>query len=270
MEQRKPVAPGLVFTPTTRLNFTNVHFNVKRKPWDNPRLRQAVSLALDRHAMIRTVFQGGAQRGGVNGPPPDGNWGLPEEELKDLPGYGDFERSRQQAREIMRDLGYGETNRLKYILSTRVSPVYVEPATFTIAALKDVYMDGELKQFESGQWYGVVARRDYTVAVNSTGVSADDPDVNFYENFTCNSIRNYSDYCNPAVEKLIDTQSQEFDTAKRKKLVWEIDKRLVTDGARIILAFRINYNAMWPHVKNLIPHANQYTYGRMQEVWLDR
>ena len=54
----------------------------------------------------------------------------------------------------------------------------------------------------------------------------DDPDQIFYENYVCGSERNYSGYCNPEVDKLVDQQSMEADPGKRKQLVWEIERRL--------------------------------------------
>ena len=49
-----------------------------------------------------------------------------------------------------------------------------------------------------------------------------------------------------------------------------IQKKLEDDAARPMLAWRFDDYAHWPHVKNLIPRHTIYSYGRMQEVWLDR
>jgi peptide/nickel transport system substrate-binding protein len=70
--------------------------------------------------------------------------------------------------------------------------------------------------------------------------------------------------------KLIDQQSQELDVKKRYALVAQIQKKLEEDGARPMMGWRLDYFAMWPHVKNLTPHHNLYNYGRMQDVWLDK
>jgi peptide/nickel transport system substrate-binding protein len=70
--------------------------------------------------------------------------------------------------------------------------------------------------------------------------------------------------------KMIDQQSQELDQQKRRALVAQIQKKLEEDAARPIMGWRLDYLAHWPYVKNLIPHHNIYSYGRMQEVWLDR
>jgi peptide/nickel transport system substrate-binding protein len=69
---------------------------------------------------------------------------------------------------------------------------------------------------------------------------------------------------------MIDEQSQMTDPMKRRRLVSDIQKRLEQDGARPILGWSNDFYAMWPYVKNLVPHQSVYNYARFQEVWLDR
>ena len=81
--------------------------------------------------------------------------------------------------------------------------------------------------------------------------AVDDPDQSFYENYSCGSERNYTNYCNREIEKLFDQQSIEKDVAKRKKLVWDIDKKLQEDVARPII-FHARTGSCWqPYVKNV-------------------
>ncbi|MEI4896660.1 hypothetical protein Q8G71_35815, partial [Klebsiella pneumoniae] len=85
---------------------------------------------------------------------------------------------------------------------------------------------------ESSQWFAKIARNDYSVGLNLTGNGIDDPDQAFYENYACGSERNYTHYCNKELEALFDKQSVETDVEKRKKMVWDIDKKLQEDVAR--------------------------------------
>jgi peptide/nickel transport system substrate-binding protein len=80
-------------------------------------------------------------------------------------------------------------------------------------------------------------RKDYKIGLNLTGGGVDDPDQQLYENYGCGSPRNYTGYCNPELEKQFDRQSIEADEAKRKKLVWEIERDLAEDGARPIIFY---------------------------------
>jgi peptide/nickel transport system substrate-binding protein len=116
-----------------------------------------------------------------------------------------------------------------------------------------------------------VARKEYAVGMNLTGVGVDDPDVNFYENYACKSERNYTQYCNPDVEKLIEAQSREADVEKRKKLVWQIEHQLNEDGARPIIYHDRAAHCWQPQVKGFTLRENSiYNGWRFEDVWLDK
>ena len=102
-------------------------------------------------------------------------------------------------------------------------------------------------------------------------VSPADPDQQFYENFVCGAVRNYTGYCTREVDELIDRQSAEADPAKRKPLVWEIERRLVEDGARPIIFYPRGGTCMQPYVTGLVTMVNSIYNGyRMEDVWLDK
>ena len=156
-------------------------------------------------------------------PPPEGVWGLPSEVLATLPGYGsDVHKNRTEARKLMEGLGYGPDKRQRLKVSVRNVPLLRDPAVILIDQLKQIYIDGELEAVETANWFSKLARRDYQIGFIFIPGGVDDPDQQFYENYSCGSERNYSEYCNTDVEKLFNRQSIEPDQAKRKELVWEI------------------------------------------------
>jgi peptide/nickel transport system substrate-binding protein len=103
------------------------------------------------------------------------------------------------------------------------------------------------------------------------GTAVDDPDVYFYQNYVCNSARNYMGYCDQIFDKMVDQQSMEADPAKRKKLVWDIDHKLQEDMARPVI-YHLRAATCWqPEVKGLTMMTNsQYNGWRFEDVWLDR
>src|SRR5438876_545726 len=202
--------------------------NRSKPPFDNPELRRAMGLTLDRRAFIDILGDGQGEIGGAMQPPPGGSWGMPPEVLQTLPGYGsDVAKNRTEAREIMRKLGYGPDKRLAVTVMTRNAPSYRDAAVLLIDQVKEIYIDGTLNAIDTTQWYPTVMRKDYAVGVTVSENGLDDPDQQFYENFSCGAERNYTGYCNAEVDQLIDRQSSELDTAKRKQIVWEIDRKLV-------------------------------------------
>src|SRR5260370_38109782 len=113
-------------------------------------------------------------------------------------------------------------------------------------------------------------RKDSIVGLNLTG-SGDDPNQSLYTNSTCGAELNYNGYCNPEVDALIDRQSIEADQEKRKKLVWEIERRLAEDGARPIIFYNRGATCWQPHVKGLTIMVNSIVNGwRMEDLWLDK
>ena len=251
---------------------TNLVVNREAPPFDNAGIRRAMALVLDRKAYIDILSEGRNDAGGAMLPPPEGVWGMPPEMLRTLPGYGDDQAANQaEAQKIMRELGYGPDKRLKVKVSTRNIPVYRDPAVILIDQLKQIFIDGELDVVETAIWSAKVARKDYVIGLNLTGSGVDDPDQQFYENYACGSQRNYTAYCDPAIDALIDRQSMEIDQEKRKRIVWEIDRKLQEDAARPIIMHARSATCWNPRVKNMTIMVNSiYNGWRFEDVWLEK
>jgi peptide/nickel transport system substrate-binding protein len=249
----------------------NLIVNRDKPPFDDPELRRAMALSLDRKAFIDIIAEGQGDIGGVMQPPPEGLWGMPPEMLTTLPGYDpDVAKNRAEARSIMQRIGYGPNNRIKVKISTRDLPFFRDPAVILTDQLKEVFIDGELETIDSTNWLPKVMRKDYIVGLNLTGAGSD-PDQSLYTSYTCGAELNYGGYCNPAVDKLIDQQSAEADQEKRKQLVWEIERRLAEDGARPIIFYNRGATCWQPHVKGLTIMVNSIVNGwRMEDVWLEK
>ena len=249
----------------------NLLVNRDNPPFDNPDIRRAMMLTIDRKAYLDTISEGQGQIGGAMQSPPPGLWGLPPDQLATLPGYGpDVEKSREEARALMQKHGYGPDHRLAVKVQTRNIAQYRDPAIILIDQMKQIYIDGELEVVETANWFPRIARKDYTVAGNLSGSGVDDPDAYFFEHYACGSERNYTNYCTPELEKLYVKQSEEPDQEKRKKLVWEIDRKLTEDGARPIV-YRYNLGTCWyPRVHGITIMVNSIFNGwRMEDVWLE-
>jgi peptide/nickel transport system substrate-binding protein len=269
-EQLKKAVPQIEVTVANQNVNDNIIMNIKKPPFDNLKVRLAVSHGIDRRGLIQAVHQGGAIVGASMAPKPYGVWGLPDKELLTLPGYGKAADEKDRARKLLAEAGYSPQSPLRVEIVTRAVAIYVDMAAFVINELKQIGIEATLKQIETAQWHAMATRGEFQIGANLTGIGPDDPDANFYENFGCGSPRNYSQYCSEAIAKLIDEQSQELDGKKRLALVQTIQRKLEEEAARPLLDWRLDYFVTWPHVKNLIPHQSIYNWGRMQEVWSDK
>jgi peptide/nickel transport system substrate-binding protein len=251
----------------------NTHLLINRvqPPFDNPDLRRAMALTIDRKAYIDTLGQGEGEIGGVLQPPPAGLWGMPPEQIAELPGYGlDVQKNREEARALARKLGYGPDNRLKIKVTTRDWSVYRDPAVLLIDQLKQIYIDGELELVDTPQYFPKIQRKDYTVALNLQ-TAGPDPDPTVQAFYGCGSNLNWDNYCNLEMDKMIEAQSREGDAAKRKKILWTIERKLANDNVRPIIFYRRGGTCERPYVKGLTIMVNSiFNSWRMEDVWLDK
>jgi peptide/nickel transport system substrate-binding protein len=204
----KSQAPKAVCQISTQYVSRNLIVNRESAPFNNPQIRKAMALAIDRKAFIKILTEDTGNEGGAMLPLPEGLWGMPKEELEKMTGYGpNVESNQAEARKIMEGLGYSAGNPLKVKISTRDIAIY----------------------------------------------------------------RNYTQYCNADVEKLIEAQSREADVEKRKRLVWQIEHKLNEDGARPIIYHDRAAHCWQPHVRNFTVHENSiYNGWRLEDVWLDK
>jgi peptide/nickel transport system substrate-binding protein len=271
MEAAKKGKPDLVVLEGDSNVNDNVLVNFKRAPLNDPRVRRAINLALDRKAYLIGPRQGAATFGGAMQPRPTGIWGLPAAEVSKLPGMGDPVKQKAEARKLLAEAGFGPSNPMKLTVSTRALAIYVDTASWMVDQLRQVGVDAVLEQIETGVWHPKMTRLDFQVALNLTGTAVDDPDAMFFENYRCGSQRNFSGYCSEEIDRLMVEQSQTLDRAKRQALVNEIDRKLQLDGARLILGWGKHWAVHQPRVKNFAHHDNSiFNASRFQDVWLDK
>lgn len=269
----KATAPNAICEVVATGVTVNLIVNSASAPFDNPDIRLAMALTIDRDAFITILSEGQFQRGTAMLPAPEGRWAMPEEMLANVPGYGpDVAGSRAKALKLMEAAGHTKDNPLRIKVSTRNTAIYRDPAVILIDQLKEINILAELEVIDGSQWHATVARKDYQVGLNLTGVGVDDPDVNFYENYWCTSQRNYTGYCNKDLEKLIEKQSEIADFEERRKVVWEIDQKLQEDGARPMIYHGRGGTCWQPHVKGIVHPANSSYNGwsQFEQVWLDK
>ena len=212
-------APNAICELTPTNVSRNLIVNRDKPPFDNPDIRRALALTLDRKAFIDTINEGKADIGGAMLPPPEGIWGMPMEMLMTLPGYDpDVAKNREEARKIMEDHGYGPNNRLHI---TCVDAQY--PAISRSGGHSDRPIEADLYRRRARRnRYGQLVSQSHAqglhVGLNLGENGVDDPDQNFYENFACGAERNYTGYCNRELEKEFDEQSMEADPEKHASI----------------------------------------------------
>src|SRR5262249_61963869 len=104
-DQLKKAVPQLVYHQVAQNVTDNVIMNVKKPPFDNPKVRLAVSYAIDRRGLIQASHQGGAVLGAAMLPRPYGVWGMVEKDLLTMPGYGPAADMKARAEKLPAEAG---------------------------------------------------------------------------------------------------------------------------------------------------------------------
>jgi len=266
-------APNAICEMTPTPVAMNLLVNRDTAPFNDPDIRRAMQLTIDRKSFLDIIAEGQGDINGAMQSPPAGLWGLPPEILATLPGYGpDVAANRAEARKLMEKRGYGPDHRLAVKVATRNIAQYRDPAIILIDQMKEIYIDGELDIVETANWNPEVTRRNYMVGLENTGAAVvDDPDQQLYESYACESDRNFTGYCNRPLEDLFHRQSREVDQKKRKQLVWDIDTTLQREGARPVIFHTRGATCWHPRVKGLTAMVNSmYNGWRMEDVWVQK
>jgi peptide/nickel transport system substrate-binding protein len=233
--------------------------NAKHKPYDDIRVRQAISLAIDRDAAIKVVKEGAASRGGYM--VPGGVWAISEADLRAVPGYD--KPDLQKAKQLLSAAGVSS---LDAASPTRND--FKPYAEFIKDQLSKVGINVNIALSDTATAQPKLQNGDYDLGAWIIGINVDDPDATFAELATSDAVRNWSHVTDPKIDDLFQKQSTTMDTNERKKIVQELEKTALNAFQIVSTYFEQLPFAYWKQVRNMTFHSSLYTSRRMESVWL--
>ncbi len=264
-QARQRVGSRGVIARLTQMSLLTVEMNAGRKPWGDPRVRQAVSMAIDRKAAIQVMTDGAGEVSGMM--PPGGQWALPAEELRKLPGYApDKDAERAQARKLLAEAGF--PNGFKGAALVRRGEQFESAAILIKDQLGQIGIDLGLEVQETATFYARLNKRDFEIYAGSYSTAVDDPDAIFGQNYLCGAGRNYSGMCVAEVEKLFLEQSQIRDRSARLPVVHQLQRVALQNVMKAVLGFRVTFYLYSTVVRNYRPHYSRYLAESREQVWL--
>ena len=271
MADLKAQVPGANYAIDQSNSHYQVHLNQSRPPFDDPRVRRALNLTIDRHEFVQVITGGQGAVGGAMLPSPAGVWGMSPEEIATIPGFeSNIEANRAAARKLMQEAGYGPDKPLHVPLITRNVGIFRSVSVLLMDHMRKIGIDSEMKLVETAQWDIVQGGGDWPILATSYGSPADDPDVVLYDGFACDSNSNFTHYCVKDMQARIEAQSAEMDPVKRIRMVREIDRALMEESVRPVLVHNAHCVCQHPYVRGFVSSGNGlYNNWRMEDVWLD-
>ncbi len=243
--------------------------NARRRPFDDARVRRALTLAVDRWGGSRALSQisflgpvGGVMR-------PGGPYATPEAELQRLAGFGrDIQAARQEARRLLREAGVPEG--FEFTLKNRNIPMPYQPGgIYLIDQWRQVGLNPRHVIQETGPYLADLRAGNYDVAVDFTCDFYDDPDVQLAKFLSADrSPANYAGYTDRLLDGLYRQQSRERNPQRRLQIVRQFERRVLSDRA-------YQYHLLW--WRRIVPHWKRlqgYKVGPshyledLEEMWL--
>lgn len=210
-------------------------FNTRKAPFDDGRVRTALSMAVEREWIAEKVI-------GIGNVPA---WNLLPPELTGgisaKPVWADWDRDRRlaTARQLLAEAGYGPGNPLRFEIRFNSSAEHRRVSVALAAMWKDLNVEASLFNSEAALHFAALRQHDFSLA--RSGWIADLPVA---ENFLtvhqpANGAGNYSGYDNPAYDALVAQAMTTADPDRRNSIMRQADATLIADMPILPLYFYV-------------------------------
>lgn len=244
-------------------------FNIERKPFDDVRVRRALTLAIDRWGGSQALGKVTLIKGVSGTFRPDAEWSLPKEELEKMPGFWpDIEKSRAEAKRLLAEAGHPNL-KLKLVNRTIDQP-FIPAGIYAVDQWRRIGVQAEHAPLETKLWYAAMEGGEFDVVVQNISDFADDPTAQFNTLLSKHvSGIAYSRHTDTKLDELFNRQSQIVDKAERMKVVNAFERHALEAAYNVPLLWyqRIVVNHKKVKGWNLTP--SHFTGQNLVDVWLD-
>jgi oligopeptide transport system substrate-binding protein len=228
------------------LNTEYLVTNQAEKPFGDGRVREALSLAVNRETIVNKIDRIGEVPAYNIVPPGIANY--PGGVFLDFKSMPVPERLKR-AQELMRQAGYGPDNLLRTSLMIRSAATTARRVPVAVQQMwKAIYVDAQILQLDASIFYNRIQTGDFEIALPAWGADYNDAS-NFLDLLRTGNANNYGHYANPNFDKLLDEASVELDLTKRGQLLAQAEAIALKDNAWIPINFWVSGGLVRPYVK---------------------
>ena len=245
-----------------------VTFNVSKKPFDDERVRKALTLAIDRYDAVKTLSSITNLELVGDIMHPDSQWALSQAELEKFPGFGrDQAANLREAKRLLAEAGF--PNGFKTVLTNRnIKMPYIDLAVYLISSWKKIGVEAEHKVEETATWSQSRLNRDFELLLDPYGsTTVGDPDE-MLDKFATGQPENWGRMSDPVVDDLFARQAREMDEAKRIQLVKEMTRRILAKAWRIPGPWTTRIEVRTARLRNYEPMPSHWNNRRFEDAWL--
>ena len=263
----KRVRPQLRTTEFASNVETHISMRTDRPPFNDLRVRQAISLAIDRQGMIDATQEGvGIFNPAV--PAALKEWSLPITQLGEGARY--FKHDPAEARRLLAAAGYPGGFPGSVCFTTYGSTVLTDNAQLILKYLKDVGIDAKLDQREYGSFISSCYFGKFDSMTYGPQTPFVEPDSFVFGMYYPGEQKNQSHVDDPVVTDFLIRQRRIADPVKRREVLHDLQRYLARQQYYVQIPSGV-YIAAWDGaLKNYGPNLGYDYGGRLLATWLER
>jgi peptide/nickel transport system substrate-binding protein len=242
----------------------HLYMHTDQPPFNDQRVRQAISMAMNRQEMIDTIGHG---QGKMDTAIPAAltQWHLPVDQLGEGAIYHQY--NPQEARRLLKEAGHPNGFTASMLVFTGYGAAWADIIDLVANYLREVGINVQIVNKEYGAYIKMLTSRNYDDMVLALHKPYLIPDGFIYDRYQMNTYRNLSFVDNARLRELAQAQRRERDPAKRKALLDALSREEAQQQYYIHFSSGV-YVASWPsYVKNFNTNLG-YDYGaRMEAAW---
>ena len=263
----KPKRPKLQTVEFPSPVMSHISMRTDQKPFSDVRVRQAMSMAIDRKALIDAVFEG---VGSMNPAVPAAlrEWSIPFDKLGEGAKY--YKHDPAEAKKLLAAAGYANGFPGTMCFTTYGSAILVDSMQLVQKDLKAVGIDVKIDQKEYGAYIATCFYGKFDSMTYGPQTGFLEPDNFLFGQYYPEELKNQSHINDPVVADMLVRQRRTFDAAKRRDVIYDIQRHLAKQQYYIQMPSGI-YIGVWEGaLKNYGPNMGYDYGGRLQAAWLDR
>jgi peptide/nickel transport system substrate-binding protein len=267
----KRTNPEMVVPTEMVVDVAHIFMRTDQPPFNDVRVRRAVSLAIDRKTWRDLLHYGEGCLDSGPVPCAMSDWKLEAAKMepakrKYLEGYDPAE-----ARRLLAEAGFARGLSSPIFHWPGFAPPWRSYYDLVAESLGKIGINAELRPEESGKFSSTTILGKFEkMAMSPLGAGDTEVDTFLYELFFSGSPRNRGHVSDPDLDRLLLAQRREMDPAKRREIVYEIQRYLADKAYYVYLPMWPRYIAHPPYVKGF-KHIDGFGLGtRLMYVWLDR
>ena len=232
-------------------NMTYLGFNTEVEPFDDPVVRQAIAMAIDKDVIIEELLEGIALKAET---PLNPTVNAHSEDIEPI------EYNMDAARELLEENGYEDGFSAEVIMNNRT---HADVATFIQEALSELNIELSISQVEAGTFQEYAATGNFEMLMGGWGTVTLDGDYGLYPMFHSDNIGapgNRTRYSNEEVDELLDLARVETDEETRFQYYHDAQQIIVDEAPLVPIYHTVLISGIQEDLNNYFQFPSSFPY----------